>query len=124
MTQNQYRRGLKKFIKDEVRLNKEQRRIVVDLLRKANCEIGKAFPSLIRLSLVGSIVKGGFSKNSDVDIVARGLKKEDYFRFKSYIESKLKRSVDLIMEEDLDKKDRAHLLSKQEIAYDFEEKGS
>lgn len=122
MAQNRYRKSLRRFIEQSGKTDDVQREFVIDTLRSAGREISLAFPSVTRMSLVGSIIKGGFSEDSDVDIVVMGLKKEEYLGFKSYIEARLKRTIDLIMEEDIGERERAILLSKIEVVYDAKAK--
>lgn len=118
MADNKYAKNLAKRIKKRKKENTEIGEGIKRILRLEANEIVSKFPSISMIVLSGSIVGGGFSAESDVDIIISGLKKKDYFSLYNLLEKKLNRKIDLIMDEDLSDQDRAHILKNKEIIYD------
>ena len=114
------RKNLQKFIKNKLSENESNRNEVLVALRNLVGQVLKLYPTVNRIAVVGSIASGNFSSNSDVDIVVRGLEKNDYFKLYNFLESNLAREIDLIVEEELSEEDRKHIMHKQEIIYDLE----
>lgn len=118
MSQEKYRKNLCKFIEERRNANEALRKSVIADMFVMRNEILKLFPSITRIVLVGSVVSGGFTPNSDVDIVVNGLLKKDYFNLFGFLGRTLNRKIDLIVEEDLSVADRKHILHKCEVIYD------
>lgn len=114
---NKYAENLRNAITARESEKKAMGASVLEVTHKACAEAVKKFPSLMRISLVGSIAGGGFSKNSDVDIVIAGLAKNDYFRLAVFLEKKIGRYIDLIMEEDLSEADKRHIFKNREVIH-------
>lgn len=120
MKENIYQKNLRKRLAERQRKNEALRRDILAELRKIAKELPKAFPDVTRMVLAGSFAGKNCSSRSDVDIVIAGLKKKDYFRFYNILESRLKRNIDLIMDDDLADEGRRHILRNMEVLYDRE----
>ena len=84
-------RELKRYNERETRRNALQLEIVPKIQR-----ILKEYPSVTNAYLFGSILrKGGFGKNSDVDIAVEGVSPQHYFELWRKLEEELKITVDL-----------------------------
>lgn len=118
---NKYNENLKKAIADREEKKESLRSSVLSVVRTACKEAVREFPSLKKVALVGSIVCGAFSEHSDIDIVVTGLSKTDYFRLIGFLENKIGRSIDLIMDEDLSVKDKTHIFRNKEVVYGSKE---
>lgn len=46
--------------------------------------------------IFGSIVKGNFNKNSDIDIAIRGVKQENFYKVASILMFEIEKEIDLI----------------------------
>jgi len=117
MTIGRYKKSLQQRIEKKQSENESSRSGILDALRQISKELPDTFPSITGLALSGSVVSGDFTMESDVDVVVTGLKKDEYFKLHNYLEAGLKRNIDLIMEEDLSKKDKEHLLRRKETIY-------
>ncbi len=120
MKESIYQKNLRKRLATRQKENHALRRAVMAGLRDLASELPKTFPDVTRMVLTGSFAGKGYSCRSDVDIVITGLKKADYFRFYNVLESRLKRNIDLIMDEDLTDVGRRHILKNMEVIYDRE----
>lgn len=109
---------LRDFIKRKEHENLRLRERVFCCLKGAIPELISKFPATVSVTVVGSVLKGRFSENSDVDIVIKGLSKEDYFACLNFLVKKINRPVDLILEEDLSEENAKHILKNMEIIYD------
>lgn len=114
------RKNLQQFIKNKQCENESSRNKILLMLRNLVGQILKLYPTVSRISVVGSVAGGRFSSNSDVDIVVHGLEKNDYFKLYNFLESNLAREIDLIVEEELSEEDKKHIMSKQEVLYDIQ----
>lgn len=120
MRKNPYTESLARRLKTRMEAREAvRRRIIADIHGIAKA-LPSMYPSLARIVLTGSVISGNFTEESDVDIVVSGLRKDDYFSCHSYLESKLGRKIDLIMEDDLSESDKKHVMTKTEIIYDSE----
>lgn len=118
---NKYQDNLRRFVEkkqDEASALSSQ---LIATLHSLKNEILAQFPQLNRMVVVGSVVGGGFSENSDIDIVVAGIKHNDYFKLLIFLEKKLNRHIDLIVEEDLSDVELLHILAKKEVIYDKSE---
>lgn len=118
MVRNKYEIGLARHLKKKIEENEVLRKRIINILQRASKSFPSAFPSLLRLELAGSIVRGNFSNRSDIDVVTVGLQKDEYFRFHNYLEELIMKKIDLIILEDLSERDKAHILKNKELIYD------
>lgn len=76
------------------------------------------FEGVEKISIIGSMAKGRFySTLSDVDILVKGLRKEDYFKAFRFWEDRLGAKIDLIREEEIARKMRC-ILKHEEVIYE------
>lgn len=120
---SKYSKSLARFIKTRGAQNEKERKEIKRALAKAAPEIGRRFPSVIKLSLFGSAAVGPFKDISDVDVIVSGAGAKDFLRLHSFLEKVVMRSVDLISEDDVKPEDLAFLLSKGEVVYEKKKTG-
>ena len=65
--------------------------------------------------IFGSLAKGSFNENSDIDIAVRGLKDEDYFKVLAELGRELNFEVDLIDLDDEDNRFAQFVLKTKEL---------
>jgi len=77
-----------------------------EILKKHGCS---------EVFIFGSLVKGRFNDNSDIDIAVRGLKDEDYFKVLAELGRDLLCEVDLIDLDDEENRFAQFVLNKKEL---------
>ena len=118
MVRKKYETGLVRHLNKKIEENEALRKHIIKTFHQTSKDFSSAFPSLIRLELAGSIARGDFSNRSDIDVVAFGLQKDEYFRFHNYLEELIKKKIDLIILEELSESDKVHILKNKELVYD------
>ena len=88
--------------------------------KKIKDDIEKATEILItygcsEIFIFGSLVKGRFNENSDIDIAVRGLKDEDYFKALAELGRDLVCDVDLVDLDDEENRFAQFVLKKKEL---------
>lgn len=116
--QSRYSKNLKEFISEREKKKELARKDILNIMRKICFEAHRSFPSLSRVVLTGSIIGGGFSETSDIDVLVAGLDKKDYFKLLKFLETGVNRHVDLILDEDLSQTDKKHILKNMEVVYE------
>jgi predicted nucleotidyltransferase len=113
-----YIETLDEFINRQQRVTKTQIKKLNERIKKLSVEFRQKFPTVTQLSLVGSFIQPEFfSKYSDLDFLVTGLPKEEYFNAYLFIESKIKRPIHLICEEEIPQNLRKKF-SKRRVLYE------
>ena len=68
---------------------------IVDGLRAASAEAATRFPSIARVIVFGSVLRGRAAETSDVDVLVEGIRAEEYFPLRRFLCEHLEREVDL-----------------------------
>jgi len=94
--------------------------IIDTLPKRIKDDIEKATEILKRygcseIFIFGSLVKGRYNENSDIDIAIRGLKDEDYFKVLAELGRDLLCEVDLIDLDDKENRFAQFVLNKKEL---------
>ena len=94
--------------------------VVTMLPKKIKDDIEKATEILItygcsEIFIFGSLVKGRFNDNSDIDIAVRGLRDEDYFKVLAELGRELFCDIDLIDLDDEENRFAQFILDKKEL---------
>lgn len=113
-----YRKGLRNFINASERKKVRQRNDILRKMKEAVPEFLARFDSVEKVAAIGSIAKKEFyCLRSDVDILIKGLKKEDYFEAFRFWEDRLGVQIDLVREEEVTQKIRS-ILKEEVLIYE------
>lgn len=113
-----YRKGLRDFINASEKRKIRQRNDILEKMKKAVPDFLDCFESVEKVAVIGSVAKKRFySLHSDVDILIKGLKKEDYFKAFRFWEDNLNTQIDLVREEEVTEKIRS-ILKDEVIIYE------
>ena len=102
--------NLRRFLDRQEAGEEQYRATIASRLRPATEELVRQFPAVTHVAVIGSFCKPSlFQRDSDVDIVVRGLSAAEYFTALFLFERILQVPVDLVREEEIPESLRAHL---------------
>lgn len=102
--------NLRRFLDRQEAEEEQYRAAIASRLRPATEELVRQFPAVTQVAVIGSFCAPSlFRRDSDVDIVVRGLSRADYFVALFLLERLLQVPVDLLREEEIPASLRAHM---------------
>jgi predicted nucleotidyltransferase len=94
--------SLRRFLDRQEKAREERRVALHTQLEEATRLLVQKFPTITHVAVIGSFLTPAlFRTDSDIAVVIRGLRKEDYFAALSFFEQKLQSPVDLLREEEI-----------------------